>query len=279
MVYSDNDLRNIALQYKTRKEFDRGKQTAYQCAIRRGPYIDKDGNIIKYSKYGGTPKSKGLTNTFEFLNKICEHMTPQGNLYKRVIYVYKFYDENDNKSNAYVGLTYNPDRRKHQHIEKTTQKSAVKKFIEHNPSFRYEFEILTDFLSPDVARSMEESYINQFKNAGWNMLNIAKGGVLGGGVETPLEELKRITSKYVYYTDFMYNDENAYKTAHRRGLLDEITKDLLRKDNRKYTDEDIINSALECGSYSLFYKKYKKTKWQQAYRRDLLPKIKELLQN
>jgi len=77
----------------------------------------------------------------------------------------------------------------------------------------------------------------------------------------------------------MNNDIQTYKTIHRRGLLNELTSHLLRKDKRKYTDEDIINSALECGSYSLFRKQYDNTKWQQAYRRDLLPKIKEVLQN
>jgi predicted acetyltransferase len=107
--------------------------------------------------------------------------------------------------------------------------------------------MLTDFLNSDVVGKIEEKYIKKFKDEGWIMLNIAKGGV--------------------------------YKTICRRGLINELTKDLLRKDKRKYTDEDIINSALECGSYSLFRKQYNKTKWQQAYRRNLLPKIKEVLKN
>jgi len=90
-------------------------------------------------------------------------MTPQGNLYKRVIYVYKFYNENNNKSHAYVGLTCNPDKRNQQHLQRITYKSPVKKFIESNPTFRYEFEVLTDFLSPDIAKKAEEDYINKFK--------------------------------------------------------------------------------------------------------------------
>lgn len=277
MIYGDDDLKNIALQYKTRKEFEKAKQGAYQCAINRGPFVDKNGNIIKYSKYYGSPKSLGLINTFEFINEICGHMIPQGHLYKRVIYVCKFYDENDYKSSAYVGLTCNPDKRKHQHIVKTTQKSAVRKFIENNPSFRYEFEILTDFVIPDVARKLEESYINQFKKEGWIILNIAKGGVLGGNTETPIEDLQKTVSKYVYYSDLIKNDKNTYNTICKRGLLNVLTKHLLRTDPRKYTDEDLINSALECGSYTLFRKQYK-TKWQQSYRRNLLPKIKELLE-
>jgi hypothetical protein len=179
MVYSDNDLRNIASQYKTRKEFEKGKQGAYHCAVNRGPFLDKKGNIIKYSKHYGSPKSLGLTNTFEFLNDICKHMTPQGNLYKRVIYVYKFYDENNNRSKAYVGLTYNPNKRNQQHTQRLTQKSVVKKFIENNPTFRYEFEVLTDFIGTDIVGNLENDYINKFKKEGWIMLNVAKGGVLG----------------------------------------------------------------------------------------------------
>lgn len=279
MVYSDNDLRNIALQYKTRKDFERATQGAYQCAISRGPFIDKDGDIIKYSKYKGTPKSKGLTNTFGFLNEICEHMTPQGNLYKRVIYVYKFYDENNNKSSAYVGLTCNPNRRDKQHMGGISRKSPVKFFIENNPTFRYEFELLTNFVSSNIVGKLEEDYINKFKNEGWILLNTAKGGVLGSSNEIPIKELQRIVAKYIYFTDFIINENNAYKTICRRGLLNELTKHLLRQDRRKHTDEDIINTAIECGSYGLFRKQFDKSKWQQAYRRGLLPKIKELLQN
>lgn len=279
MVYSDDDLRNIALQYKTRKEFERAKQGAYHCAINRGPFLDKDGNIKKYSKHYGSPKSLGLTNTFGFFNEICKHMIPQGNLYKRVIYVYKFYDENNNKSHAYVGLTYNPNRRNQQHIGNIVQKSIVKKFIEDNPMFRYEFEILTDFLSSDIVGKIEDNHINKFKDEGWIMLNTAKGGVLGSNHKTPIKELQRIASKYTNYIDFINNDENTYKTILKRGLSNELCKHLLRKDKKKYTDEDIFNSALECGSYQLFRKQYEDTKWQQAYRRNLLPKIKEALQN
>jgi hypothetical protein len=130
MRYSDNDLRNIAFQYKTRKEFERGSGSAYRSSVGRGPFIDKNGNIIKYKPKWGSKKLLGITNTFEFHNEICKHMKPQGNLYKRVIYVYKFYDESNNKSYAYVGLTCNPSKRNYQHTQKITHKTVVKKFIE-----------------------------------------------------------------------------------------------------------------------------------------------------
>jgi hypothetical protein len=278
MIYNDNDLRLIALQYKTRKDFERQKQGAYHCAINRGPFINQDGTVVIYSKHYGSPKSLGLTNTFGFINEICRHMIPQGNLYKRVIYAYKFYDENNNKSSAYIGLTCNTNKRNIQHIGNTAQKSAVKKFIDSNPTFRYEFEVLTNFLSPDVAGKIEDEYIKKFKDEGWIILNIAKGGCLGGNTEIPVEELRKVISKYVYYKDLIKYDENTYKTICRRGLLNELTKDLLKTDKRKYTDEDIINSSLECGSYNLFKKQYGKTKYQQAYRRGLLNKIRKLLE-
>lgn len=277
MVYSDNDLRKIASQYTTRKEFERGKQTAYQCAIRRGPFVDKNGNIVKYSKYRGTPKSFGLTNTFGFLNEICNHMIPQGNLYKRIIYVYKFYDENNNNSAAYIGLTYNPDKRNNQHLHRITQKSPVKKFIEKNPTFKYEFEILTDFVDKETAKKLEIEYINKFKDDGWQILNIAKGGVLGSNNETPINVLQEIIKKYDNYIDFINNENGAYKTICRRKLF-ELTDHLKRKNRRKYSDEDLINTAIECGSYKLFRKQYENTKFQQAYRRNLLPKIRKLLE-
>jgi len=268
MVYSDNDIRNIALQYKTRKEFEQGNRSAYTASVRRGPFIDKNGNIVKYKS--------GITNTLEFHNEICKHMIPQGNLYKRVIYVYKFFNENNDKSHAYVGLTCNPIKRNQQHTQKITHKTVVKKFIEKNSALRYEYEVLTDFVNPDIAIRLEDEYINKFKNEGWVMLNVSKGGALGGNTGTPLKELEKTISKYTYMADFMKNEKNSYMVLLNRGLVDVLTKDLIRK---KHTDDDLIKTAVECGSLSEFLKRYKNTKYPSAYRKGLIPKIRELLEN
>ena len=277
LMFTDDELKNIALLYKTRKEFEKGNQPAYKAAIYRGPIINSNGDIVK-PKSRARLKKIGYENTFGFLNEICKHMSPQGNLYKRLIYVFKFYNENGEKNAAYVGLSCNPDKRKKQHLQRITYKSSVGRFIEKNPTLRYEYETLTDFVSIDIAKKLEDEYIHRFKNDGWLILNVAKAGVLGSSKETPEDELRKIAAKYSDLPSFLINDINTYKTICRRGLTEKLTSHIVRTGNpKKYTDEDLINAAIECGSYQVFRKQYDKSKWQQAYRRNLLPKIKEIL--
>jgi len=221
----------------------------------------------------GSKKLLGITNTFEFHNDICKHMEPQGNLFKRVVYAYMFYDDNGNNHSVYVGLTCNINKRNYEHI-KSKLYSSVRNFINEHPNFKYEHKILTNgFVPVDIAAKLEGDYIQKFKDEGWNILNVAKSGALGRTVTITNDVLKEIISKYTYMADFMKNEKSSYMMLLNRGIVDELTKNLKRK---KHTDDDLIRTAIECGSLSNFLKKYKNTKYPSAYRKRLIPKIREM---
>ena len=77
--YSDEELRTRAKEFKHRSEFKKFDKPAYSAAYARG-----------------------------ILDDITTHMTPLGNLYNRLVYVYEFPQVNA----VYVGITYHEDRRK-----------------------------------------------------------------------------------------------------------------------------------------------------------------------
>jgi hypothetical protein len=275
--YNDKILREIASKYETKKEFEIKHNGAVYMSKKRGPYINKNGEIINYVKGESFRKYKGLINTHEFYNDICKHMIPQGNLNNRIIYVFKFYDDNGNKHSAYIGLTYNINKRNEHHFN--DKKSTICKFINENPSFRYEQEILTDdFVIPDIAKRLEKEYIQKFKNEGWNILNIARAGGLGSGEKIKNEELKKVTEKYNNVYDFVRKEPNVNRILSKRGLYKEYTQHMKKriKEFKLYTEDEILCAAKECNSYNDFILKYRTTMYEQSRRRSRLQRIKDI---
>lgn len=87
-----------AIKYTTKGDFERGCKSAYAASV------------------------KG-----KWLNDICEHMTMKcGNRFLRLIYVYEFEDKS-----AYIGLTYNIDKRQKQRDK--SEKDQVTKYIKKKP--------------------------------------------------------------------------------------------------------------------------------------------------
>jgi hypothetical protein len=112
----------------------------------------------------------------------------------RYIYVYTFPPEKNKAGEvvkyAYVGLTNNLSKRHRQHV------NPVKKNIAgvqgSSPVFRYaqkvgvqpHKEILTtEPVTEKEAIDLERSTIEKYKEEGWTMLNLAKGGSLGGNIK------------------------------------------------------------------------------------------------
>jgi len=275
--YNDERLREIASKCTTKKDFEITSIGAYSAAIKRGPYTDKNGNIIYYVKGNPLANYKGLINTHGFFNDICKHMLPMGNLNNRLIYVFKFYDDNGKNHSAYIGLTYNINKRNDGHFN--DKKSTVGNFIKENPTFRYEQEILTDnFVTPDVAKRLEEEYIQKFKNEGWYILNIARSGGLGSGKKIKNEDLKKVTEKYNNVYDFVRKEPNVTRILCKRGLYKEYTQHMKKriKEFKLYTEDEILSAAKECSSYKDFILKYRTTMYEQSRRRNRLQKIQDV---
>jgi hypothetical protein len=123
----------IARKYKTRKEFAKNDKGAYLFAFRRG-WKDEICSHMKvsftmwtkelcklearkyktrteWSKMNGASYQFALKQGEEFLSAICTHMTIKGNAFKRMVYAYEFAD-----NHVYVGLTYNEEKRRGEHL-------------------------------------------------------------------------------------------------------------------------------------------------------------------
>lgn len=296
--YTKDVLSKIALQYRTKKEFERGNQGAYQAAIKFGPCYDlttkeevpckiwsKEKN---YSMY--RPNTK---NTFGFLESITTHMETS-DYGEKLVYSFTFYDDDDNIVGVYVGITNDEERRRQEHLTSKTKftdkevKSAVNRFINENPNFRVEFTKLSDLSDYATAKDLEKKYVDIYKDNGYRVLNIAK---TGGGGRTFMSDdyfiqkaqdwvkMKLEKGEVPYFGEYENFDHTNYNAVRRRKLMDDAFKGMVYMDRKKYSDDDIFNIAMSSDSYTDFYNKYRKTIAQQANRRGLSSKIKQMFED
>lgn len=176
----------IALKYTSRKDFEKYDKTCY-----------------------------GVSEKMKIITEICSHMPPTGNRLKRLVYVYIFPD-----NHAYVGLTYNKTERYNSHMSST--KSQVYKHIQKT-NLIPEYLILTEYIDSYLAAETEIYYIDYYKKQGHIMLNVGKGGNLGGNQRKWFfENTKEEASKYKTRTELRKNSYGAYKYASKNGWLDEF---------------------------------------------------------
>jgi hypothetical protein len=171
--YTDDELRQEALKYNTKKDFKLGSPSHYISSKERN-----------YTKNLETGEYRG---TSDFYHDITSHMVPAGNnLSKRMIYAHEFYNENGKPVAAYVGLTNDSDVRYKEHMSGVNRLNKeiitpVTKFIINNPTFKHVYKKLSDYVSSLDAVKLEHEWETNYKNEGWVMLNVAKSGSLGGG--------------------------------------------------------------------------------------------------
>lgn len=164
-------------------------------------------------------------------------MTRLGNLCKRFIYTIEFEDRS-----IYIGLTNDLGRREFEHNVNSCNRN-VKELISNN--IKYKFNSDNILYDVDTAIMVECSMINDYKDKGYNVLNISKGGGLGGNNMKWTEELLRTESqKYNKKSDFKKYSRGAFEAALKKKILDDIcphmksfikwTEELLRKEALKY---------------------------------------------
>lgn len=189
--------KEVALLFKNRMDFYNSQKVAYVTASKRGWLKE----ICKHMEYNQTPpgtwsyenckkEAEKYKNKSEFqkynynayrrayengwLDEICLHMNPKGNLFKRLVYVYIFEDKH-----FYVGLTCDNNRRKIEHI---TTKTSVSKHINETKS-NFEYKELSEYLDVDEAIKQEKYFLDKFIEEGLIPLNRNKTGGLGGGIK------------------------------------------------------------------------------------------------
>ena len=185
--------KNEALKYQTKNEFRIKSNSAYQIAKRK-----------------------------KYLNDICKHMILQGNLHKRIIYSYEFSD-----NYVYIGLTYNPLKRNHEHL--TDKKSPVFKHIITTNLIPTKKILTNNYIEIDNVKILEEYWINNYRMNGWNLLNKMCGGALGGNkiywtYDKCYEEALRYKTKY----EFQKKSSSAYNSALKNNWLNSITGHMIK---------------------------------------------------
>jgi hypothetical protein len=103
----------------------------------------------------------------------------------RIVYAYTFPKQNL----AYIGLTGNEKKRAASHKSLKAQKTtAVSRYIrETGLEPEYKIVSATDknpsgWVDENTAKDLECKYMEQYKANGWNLLNLAKCGSLGGSI-------------------------------------------------------------------------------------------------
>jgi len=224
-----------ALKYNTRTEFNQYSMGAYLSAQRNG-WLDgicQHMNVLRIKwnkelcrkealKYTSRTEfhrecgsAYGFGIQYDFLDEICQHMITVGSMKKRCIYAAEFPD-----NFVYVGLTYNFNKRTARHL--VDEKSQIYNHIrihKHNPIFKQ----LTDYINIESAQQNEENYVNEYRTNGWQILNIAKTGAIGGNSTKWTKELCQTEAfKYKTKSEFQKNSCGAHTASYRYGWLDEV---------------------------------------------------------
>lgn len=195
MKWTKEACKNEALLYSSRKEFHLKSGAAYISAYTNG-WLDEiclhmqrpvNSNTIwtvelctiealKYeTRKDFNEKSKGAylaATKYGIIENICSHMKACGSLTKRCVYIYEFED-----NHAYVGLTYDFDKRHNQHMRHT--KSAVYKHIQKTGLIPKHIMVSDSYVDVYLAKELEKEYYYKYKDAGWQMLNSNRTGGTG----------------------------------------------------------------------------------------------------
>ncbi len=198
---------------------------------------------------------------------ICfSHMKRQTNIKKRFIYVFEFSET----GRAYVGLTYNIERRKRAHLGHDTRYGKVKSNVYKHmieTGVEPKFKIITKRpVAEDRARMAEKKWIEYYKKNGWVMLNIARGGSLGSMRKKTIDHYLDIKSQCKTLSEFMKKiSSHERSTLRKDGLWQNLIYGL-RVDFNIWTPEKVISEADKYAGWS----RYKLQKSASGYYKALL---------
>lgn len=186
--WSRDKCQEEALKYKTKSEFEVGSPSAY----------------VKCGYMG-------------WKDELCVHMETSGNKYKRCIYAIEFDD-----NNVYIGLSYNYNIRFNQHLSNKKSKSVVFDHFQKTNKIPI-IKKLTDYLDVEEASKMESVKLQEYIDGGWEILNIAKCGSVGGkSTKWTMEICREESLNYKNRNSFKSNSSGAYNKSYRSGWLDEF---------------------------------------------------------
>lgn len=249
-----------AKKYSTRTQFQRMASGAWSAANKKGwleeicshmeirwqrKWDTKEKCAKEAEKYSNrtdfqrhSPGAWNAANKHDWLDEICSKMETYGNLFKRCIYAFEF-----SNMSVYIGLTDNIQRRKRQHLNNSN--SAVYKHIQKT-SLTPTLQILHEYTDKELAKILEKFYIEDYRNKGWNILNRAKAGSLGGKyVFWTYEECKSHALQCNTRSEFITKYPGAYASAIKNKWLDDICQHMEIKFEIKNNPETVRLEALK----------------------------------
>jgi hypothetical protein len=255
---------DVSNNCNNRKEFRKKYKSAYTACYRNGWLNDIIGTSYKPRGYWTKEKcheyalkyktKKEFKNSYPYrialknkwIDDICGHMIVMGNKTKRCIYVYEFDD-----NSAYIGLTFNVNYRKKEHIKS----GPIHKHIYETNSF-FNFKKLTNYIDIEKAKELENIYIEKYNKKGWNILNKIKGGGIGGIKKWDFETCQIEALKYKTKKEFKKNNRGAHSAASRNGWMEKITSHMIQTKKPKgyWTKEKCHDEALKYKTRNDFFK-------------------------
>jgi len=184
-----------------------------------------------------------------FLDDICSHMQTRHTRKTRCIYAAEFSD-----NCAYIGLTYNHERRWAAHLH--DEDSAIYRHIQIT-GLQPSFNIVHDYVKALEAQVLEGVYVEKFRNEGWTILNTAKTGSLGTSKSYTKKEVLERAKKYSSLTEFRKNDGGYYESGYRSGYWKEVIAIYETTYVHHWTDDEIREAALQCKTRIEFQKRFK----------------------
>lgn len=228
-----------ALKYQNKRDFKNNNRSAY-CASLRNKWIDEicgHMDILKRLNYWtkdkckeealkyntksefekGSPTAYVKSGKMGWKDEICSHMLSNGNKYNRCVYAIEFSD-----NYCYIGLSYNYLKRLSQHLTDYKNNTVVLKHYKKTgitPTIKQ----LTDYINVEDASKIEPLKVKEYLDNGWNVLNVAKCGNVGGKtIKWTKEKCFDEASKYKTRNEFKSNSPLSYHAARRNKWIDDI---------------------------------------------------------
>ena len=217
-----------ALKYESRSEFMIINNSAYRSSIKNG-----------------------------WLDELCSHMIPVGNLHKRSVYLYEFED-----GNVYIGLTMDINKRHYTHMKRN---GRVYNHIQKTgliPKFTY-----GEYIDVIDAQQLEIELIKQYKNdSNYHVLNKSNGGEIGNATILSYSMCLEISSKYDKMSIFKKEKYKIYKMCDENNWLVDICSHMTCD-----IKEKIIYNYDKCKELSLLCKNRRMFKniYSTAYRKSI----------
>ena len=216
------NVREEALNYKTRREFSKGSSGAYESACRNG-----------------------------WLDMVCSHMGKNINTKPR--YIYSFVWKVPNL--VYVGLTQDPKERKRMHLNNDSG-IVYQTIMEYGEPI---FKVITENpVHVNVAGEHEKKWIQTYTEWGYTPVNIAKPGSLGGYSRMwDFENVQEEALMYETRLEFFKGSPGAYDSARKNGWLDIVCSHMvLEKGDPGYWNifENVREEALMYETRLEFFK-------------------------